>query len=74
MIVPFEEGHLMKSDFSVVNEDSSNRKRSSSLTEQVGDPSFSRSVRAETLFSLRLCAYSALLQNWMHTHARVCTG
>ncbi|XP_020281635.1 tuberin [Pseudomyrmex gracilis] len=34
-IVPFEEGsHLMKSDFSVINEDSSNRKRSSSLTEQ----------------------------------------
>lgn len=35
VIVPFEEGHLMKSDFSVINEDSSNRKRSSSLTEQV---------------------------------------
>ncbi|EFN68657.1 Tuberin [Camponotus floridanus] len=34
VIVPFEEGHLMKSDFSIVNEDSSNRKRSSSLTEQ----------------------------------------
>ncbi|EZA62622.1 Tuberin, partial [Ooceraea biroi] len=34
VIVPFEEGHLMKSDFNVVNEDSSNRKRSSSLTEQ----------------------------------------
>ncbi|XP_032669228.1 tuberin [Odontomachus brunneus] len=34
VIVPFEEGHLMKSDFSVINEDSSNRKRSSSLTEQ----------------------------------------
>lgn len=36
VIVPFEEGHLMKSDFSIINEDSSNRKRSSSLTEQVG--------------------------------------
>lgn len=36
MIIPLEEGHLMKSDFSVINEDSSNRKRSSSLTEQVG--------------------------------------
>jgi hypothetical protein len=35
VIVPFEEGHLMKSDFNVINEDSSNRKRSSSLTEQV---------------------------------------
>ena len=35
MIIPLEEGHLMKSDFSVINEDSSNRKRSSSLTEQV---------------------------------------
>lgn len=35
VIIPLEEGHLMKSDFSVVNEDSSNRKRSSSLTEQV---------------------------------------
>ncbi|CAL7948460.1 unnamed protein product [Xylocopa violacea] len=34
VIVPFEEGHLMKSDFNFVNEDSSNRKRSSSLTEQ----------------------------------------
>ncbi|KAG7209739.1 hypothetical protein KM043_011368 [Ampulex compressa] len=34
VIVPFEEGHLMKSDFSLINEDSSNRKRSSSLTEQ----------------------------------------
>ncbi|KAM0730676.1 Tuberin [Formica fusca] len=34
VIVPFEEGHLMKSDFSIINEDSSNRKRSSSLTEQ----------------------------------------
>ncbi|KAF7385574.1 hypothetical protein HZH68_014004 [Vespula germanica] len=34
VIVPFEEGHLMKSDFSSINEDSSNRKRSSSLTEQ----------------------------------------
>ncbi|KAK2584988.1 hypothetical protein KPH14_008518 [Odynerus spinipes] len=33
-IVPFEEGHLMKPDFSLINEDSSNRKRSSSLTEQ----------------------------------------
>jgi len=36
VIIPLEEGHLMKSDFSVINEDSSNRKRSSSLTEQVG--------------------------------------
>lgn len=35
VIVPFEEGHLMKSDFNFINEDSSNRKRSSSLTEQV---------------------------------------
>ncbi|XP_029054023.2 tuberin isoform X1 [Osmia bicornis bicornis] len=34
VIVPFEEGHLMKSDFNFMNEDSSNRKRSSSLTEQ----------------------------------------
>ena len=34
VLAPFEEGHLMKSDFNVVNEDSSNRKRSSSLTEQ----------------------------------------
>ncbi|XP_039314152.1 tuberin isoform X4 [Solenopsis invicta] len=34
VIIPLEEGHLMKSDFSVINEDSSNRKRSSSLTEQ----------------------------------------
>lgn len=34
VIVPFEEGHLMKSDFNFINEDSSNRKRSSSLTEQ----------------------------------------
>ncbi|XP_033337917.1 TSC complex subunit tuberin isoform X3 [Megalopta genalis] len=34
VIIPFEEGHLMKSDFNFMNEDSSNRKRSSSLTEQ----------------------------------------
>lgn len=34
VLVPFEEGHLMKPDFNVINEDSSNRKRSSSLTEQ----------------------------------------
>ncbi|XP_015113598.1 tuberin [Diachasma alloeum] len=34
VLVPFEEGQLMKSDFSSINEDSSNRKRSSSLTEQ----------------------------------------
>ncbi|KAK0095925.1 hypothetical protein PV326_007052 [Microctonus aethiopoides] len=34
VLVPFEEGHLMKADFSLLNEDSSNRKRSSSLTEQ----------------------------------------
>lgn len=34
VLVPFEEGHLMKAEFKVVNEDSSNRKRSSSLTEQ----------------------------------------
>ncbi|XP_015588565.1 tuberin [Cephus cinctus] len=34
VLIPFEEGHLMKPDFSLINEDSSNRKRSSSLTEQ----------------------------------------
>lgn len=34
VLVPFEEGHLMKSDLSLINEDSSSRKRSSSLTEQ----------------------------------------
>ncbi|XP_043279652.1 tuberin isoform X2 [Venturia canescens] len=34
VLVPFEEGHLIKPDFSLINEDSSNRKRSSSLTEQ----------------------------------------
>ncbi|XP_076652775.1 TSC complex subunit tuberin isoform X1 [Halictus rubicundus] len=34
VLIPFEEGHLMKSDFNFMNEDSSNRKRSSSLTEQ----------------------------------------
>jgi tuberous sclerosis protein 2 len=32
VLVPFEEGQIMKMD--LVNEDSSNRKRSSSLTEQ----------------------------------------
>jgi tuberous sclerosis protein 2 len=32
VLVPFEEGQVMKTD--LVNEDSSNRKRSSSLTEQ----------------------------------------
>ncbi|XP_012271509.1 tuberin isoform X2 [Orussus abietinus] len=34
VIVPFKEGYLMKQDFGIVNEDSSSRKRSSSLTEQ----------------------------------------
>ncbi|XP_066593113.1 tuberin [Prorops nasuta] len=53
VILPFEEGHVMKPDINFINEDSSNRKRSSSLTEQG-----SRGRRERPIISKRMIAES----------------
>lgn len=59
VIIPLEEGHLMKSDFSIINEDSSNRKRSSSLTEQVGINIYDNYVHLSKclLIIITICTY-----------------